>query len=333
VGTYNTFLWNTPAGELVVDASSATTRTFQMALWELAAGGCPTGQQSITMRRHPGYTRQDTIGNYHVDYRVNVRLVNKNTQSTATMDLRFGKSNADVGLGWQVATTPGASAYPTTATLLAAPIRTGWAGPNQSGLTRSFLASDGGPIVLGPCEARNVSLRFMVLGNSSLPFQIQLAPIDPPAVPPATEYIVDNADAASTRTGSWSSSANPGFWNTNSLIANTGGAVDVNSWRANLDQEGYYNVYAWWVPSSNRPSAVPYRIHTAYGVQTVAVDQKPGATGNQWNLLGRFPFFAGNAWVDVSDTGLASGEFVSADAVRWVYDSPLPVSLSEFLLE
>jgi hypothetical protein len=78
---------------------------------------------------------------------------------------------------------------------------------------------------------------------------------------------------------------------------------------------------------------VPYRIHTAYGVQTVLVDQKPGVSGNQWNFLGNFPFLAGNAWVDVSDTGLASGEFVSADAVRWVRTAPLPVSLSRFDIE
>jgi hypothetical protein len=330
VGTYDTFLWNTPAGSLTLDASATTTRTFQMALWQLASGGCPSGQQSITMRRYPGFTRPDTIGNYHVDYRVNVRLVNKSNTTTAAMDLRFGKSNADVGLAWQVATSPGGSPFPTTATLLAAPVRTGWAGPNQTatGLTRSFLASDGGPIVLGPCEARNVSLRFLILGNSSLPFQIHAVPLDPPV---QTEYIVDNADAESTRTGSWSSSANSGFWNTNSLLASTGGGVDVNSWRANLGQDGYYEVYAWWVASSNRPSAAPYRIHTAYGIQTVTANQKTG--GSQWNFLGEFPFFAGNAWVDVSDIGLASGEFVSADAVRWVYARPLPVTLSEFSLD
>jgi hypothetical protein len=323
VGTYDTFLWNTPAGSLTMDAAASTTRTFQMALWQLASGGCPTGQQSVTMRRHPGFTRPDTIGNYHVDYRVNLRLVNKSTVSSSTMDITFGKADADVGLGWQVTTTPGGSAFPTTATLLAAPVRTGWAGPNQTNRTRSFLASDGGPIALGPCEARNVSLRFMVLGNSSLPYQIHVVPLTPPA-----DIVVDNEDAESTRTTGWGNSSNPGFWNTNSLIASTGGSVEVNSWRATLPQAGFYNVYAWWVASSNRSTASPYRLHTLNGPVIVPMNQRINSA--QWMLLGSFPFQAGSAWVDVSDTGLLSGEFVSADAVRFVYTGPVPVNLRSF---
>lgn len=330
VGAYETFLWHTAPGQLTVDSNILTTRTFQMGLWQVASGGCPTAQQSIPLSLYPGFTRPDTVGNYHVDYRVNLRLVNRNPTEATVTDLGFGKANAPIGLGWQVVQTPGDQPFATTATLLAAPVRTAFAGPNRGALVRSFLASDGGPITIPPCGAVNVSLRFMILGNSSLPFQIHLTPLQPPP----SDIIVDNADSNTSSTGSWGTSANPGFWATNSRFAFTRNGPSVFSWRANLPQEGFYDVYAWWVTGSNRPTAAPFRIHAFDGVRTIFVNQTGGA--NQWNYLGRFGFLGGNSWVDVSDIGLPQTNpetAVSADAVRFVYRTPLPVTLSDFSLE
>lgn len=184
-GLFRSFEWRNDPMVLDADALTATGVVFPMALWKYVTPGCPAARQTADLLLHPEYTRTDTIGNYMVDYRVRLRLINRNATSPRTVDVRFGKSDADIGLAWRVATggtstnTFGASAPDAAvdAAVDAQPVRTGWAGPKQAGMTRSFLESDGGPIKLAPGEVREVALRFMVLGNSSLPFDVRVEPV------------------------------------------------------------------------------------------------------------------------------------------------------------
>jgi hypothetical protein len=104
-----------------------------------------------------------------VEYRLMFELTNPTPLAPYEIDLEFGKTGADVGLAWQVVT---GSTPPSDAAVDAAPVRTAWAGPNQSSLRASFLAQDGGPITVGKCQSTFVAIRFLVLGNASLPFQI-----------------------------------------------------------------------------------------------------------------------------------------------------------------
>lgn len=183
-GVHTNFVWRSDLVTIDLDEIPTLGHTFQMALPSVQSNGCPTQRQTQDMLLRPNYAPPDTVGNYMVEYRLRVRFVNRSASSARAVDLRFGRNDADVGLAWQVATSP--SAVPTDALTDIAPVRTGWVGPLQTGdladYTRSFLASDGGTITLPPCGERYVSVRFLILGNSSLPFQVGVYPATPAAL-------------------------------------------------------------------------------------------------------------------------------------------------------
>lgn len=174
-GVFESFVWrNKP---VVLDASklAADGRRFQMAVPEIQSTDCPDAKQTVPLVLHQRTNRPDTVGNYMIEYRVQFHLVNSDPVSPKTFDFVFGKEDADIGLAWQVAM--GDDAIPSDETVDRQPVRTGWAGPKQKEMMqRSFLTEDGGTITLAPCEERYVAARFMILGNSSLPFQIGFRP-------------------------------------------------------------------------------------------------------------------------------------------------------------
>jgi hypothetical protein len=171
-GVFQNFVWRSDLVTMDADGLGAGT-SFQMALPEIQSTFCSTAQQTEPLMLHPGYVRPDTVGNYMTEYRLRFRLVNSSPTANRAFDITFGKTGADIGLAWQIAS---GTTLPSDATVDALQARTGWAGPNQSGLTRSFLESDGGPVTLAPCTAREIAIRFVILGNSSLPFQISVVP-------------------------------------------------------------------------------------------------------------------------------------------------------------
>jgi hypothetical protein len=172
LGVADSIVWRSDVVQLdhnnIVPGSAG--ETFQMALAEIQSQGCSEGRQTEPMLLHPGFARGDNIGNYHVEYRTTFRLMNNHPTNNVTYDLDFGKTSADVGLAWQIVID---SSEPTDAAVDAAPVRTGWAGPSQANLERSFFEFDGGDVTVGPCSEQWVSIRFIVLGNASLPFQIR----------------------------------------------------------------------------------------------------------------------------------------------------------------
>ena len=77
---------------------------------------------------------------------------------------------------------------------------------------------------------------------------------------------------------------------------------------------GTYDVYAWWVESSNRASNAKYTVYYNGGSDEVTVNQQ--TNGGQWNLLGTYSFAAGTSgYVMLSNEG-ANG-YVMADAIGW----------------
>ena len=150
-------------------ATSSPQHAFQMALAKIQAEGCPDGRQTPDLLLHPPYVRDENIGNYMMEYRMNFRVFNSGSQE-GRFDLEFQKTDADVGLGWQILVSDSPISE---AQLLRAPVRTNWAGPRQTSMKKSILNFDGGDIVVpGGCDDRFVAVRFMVLGNSSLPFHM-----------------------------------------------------------------------------------------------------------------------------------------------------------------
>jgi len=167
VGVYRNFHWK---GGATVDVTAlpGDNLAFQMALPAAQAKGCESARQTQDMLLHPPYVRPETIGNYTIEYHVDIDLYNPGTEAVP-VDVRFGKQDASVGLAWTAAVGEiGAVAQP-------GPVRTGWAGAWSKGdlpdNTLSFLE---GPLSLGAGESRRVRLHFHVAGTSSLPFQLHI---------------------------------------------------------------------------------------------------------------------------------------------------------------
>jgi PKD repeat protein len=146
---------------------------------------------------------------------------------------------------------------------------------------------------------------------------------DMPPPPPST-VTVDNKDANTEKTGTWSVSSGPSPWAGQSLYAGSGptsGADATFRWIPELPEAGEYEVYVWWTYHSNRCYDVPYTIAHAGGTDVVTMNQHDQSTAGQWNLLGTYTFEAGSAgWVEVS---AAEGQ-ACADAVSFVVPGGSP---------
>lgn len=153
---------------------------------------CPEARQTGDMLLHPGYVHPETIGNYQVEYLVNLTLSNP-TDSPKAIDLRFGKHDADIGLAWQIAI---GAKHASPDELKALPAHVQWAGAwrkdDLPDNTRSLLAplshaddrtARPGSLTLQPKSQVRVSLRFVPVGTSSMPFMLHAVPVDPPTAP------------------------------------------------------------------------------------------------------------------------------------------------------
>ena len=311
-GVMETFVWRSSL--LTLDAAdlSADGERFRMAMAAINTQTCPDGRQTADMILRPGYVRPDSIGNYLKDYRVTFRLINTDPFMPRTVDITFEQPSALIGLAWQVV-IGGAPAA--DAAVDAQSVRTGWG----SSTAYSFFAQDGGPPEIGPCEDRYVTLRFQILGGSSLPFDIAVR-----SESSITPVIVDNLDPEFSTTGTWLVSANPGYYGTNSLYSAGDGGASTATWQPVLPDPGRYRVSAWWVVSGNRATQAPYTVAHRGGTTTVYADQTDPATANQWNALGDFNFNAGSDGKVTLAAAVPPTELVSADAVRFEWIGPLP---------
>ncbi|HYH63414.1 MAG TPA: hypothetical protein VD866_01815, partial [Urbifossiella sp.] len=126
-------------------------------------------------------------------------------------------------------------------------------------------------------------------------------------------FIVDNSSSDfAISAGNWTPATTPtGFYGGNYLTAEPGAHAEV-SWSFDLSRQGNYQVYARW-PTGQAAANAPYTIHFANGQSTtVLVDQR--VNGDEWVLLGEFPFLAGGYSVTLSNNGVSSP--VAADAIR-----------------
>ncbi len=165
VGVYPNFVWKNDPIVLDVTRLSEAGTSFPMALPAIQTAGCAEARQTQDLVLRPGYTREDTIGNYMIPYDVRLTLVNPATTETVSADVVFGKTGADIGLAYQAVVARTADGDP----YQGAKVESHWAGPKQKTRERSFLAQ---PVTLKPGEKRVVALRFLICGNSSLPFQL-----------------------------------------------------------------------------------------------------------------------------------------------------------------
>jgi len=129
------------------------------------------------------------------------------------------------------------------------------------------------------------------------------------------EQIIDTEDPKATKIGTWSESANAGYYGTSkSLISAKGNGSNAYEYNFTPPAGEYCEVFAWWVSSSNRTTDTPFTIKHKYGETIVKMNQTQG--GSAWNSLGKF-VFKGDGSDQIRITNAATlGDWVVADAVR-----------------
>ncbi len=143
------------------------------------------------------------------------------------------------------------------------------------------------------------------------------------------EVVVDNDSAGVTFTGLWSDSTTATRWydedygavadSVRYRFASTDAASETATatYTPNIPSAGFYPVYTWVTPGTNRTSQL-YEINHTGGQTQVRVDHS--MVGNGWVYLGTYHFNAGSSATDgsvqISNFGTA-GKVVIADAIRF----------------
>jgi len=126
------------------------------------------------------------------------------------------------------------------------------------------------------------------------------------------EVIIDNLDAQTSQTGTWSISGGAEPYGENSYWSRDGASF---TWSFTPPQSGAYDVSMWWTQWSSRSGAAPVDITHSGGTTRVYVNQQQN--GGQWNYLGTYFF---NQVGEYSVTIIAEDPFPTsycADAVKF----------------
>jgi hypothetical protein len=132
--------------------------------------------------------------------------------------------------------------------------------------------------------------------------------------------ILDQGGPGTANSGSsgWTAGANAGGWNGDYWHdQSTGKGTKWVSYTPSLPTNGTYEVYAWWVESSNRATNTPYDIVHAAGTSRVLVNQKVSSGG--WFKLLTTNFNAGTSGsVIIRNDNTLAGTYCIADGVRFL---------------
>jgi N-acetylmuramoyl-L-alanine amidase len=142
-------------------------------------------------------------------------------------------------------------------------------------------------------------------------------PVRDPAMTP-DEIVVDNDTGAYQESGAWATGVLTGYQGGSyryALSVAPGAPASTAAWSAPISASGWYPVYAWYVPGTNRVSQARFQIAHAGGVSEAAIDQR--VHGLTWRYLGAYYFQAGQtACVTLTNASTAAGLAVVADAIR-----------------
>lgn len=143
------------------------------------------------------------------------------------------------------------------------------------------------------------------------------------AAPPVSELILDDGDAGFSHSGGWTNLTNTLSYGLDYEYHAAGNGNGSATWTFNNVPTGAYEVFAKWIPFSNRATNAPYTVLDGGAtLGTVAVNQQLFPTGEQsngitWQSLGMFNTSTGTLAVQLRDN--ANG-LVIADAIRIVKD-------------
>jgi hypothetical protein len=213
---------------------------------------------------------------------------------------------------------------------------------NSSGATLRQVADI--MIALGAVEAMNLdgggSTTMSVNGSlfnrpnggtfqRAVPSILAVVPSDSLRIPqsqPEIEIVILDTEMAnvtfSNNGEGWGETANAGNYGTSrSRITLIGDGSRYVTYKPELSA-GKYELFGWWVASSNRAPDTPYAVYHAGGVSVVRVNQQQNDA--RWVSIGVFEF-KGDASdsVRISNNASASaagagGTYVVADAIRFV---------------
>lgn len=143
---------------------------------------------------------------------------------------------------------------------------------------------------------------------------------------PALGIIIDNEhDAGYREIGTWKTVKHKGAHGKSYRVNRAGSGADEAIFTPVLRKPGTYKVYVKSSLSPRLALNVRYRVYHADGVVEVTVEKR--APSWQWTLLGAFKYQGShNIKVVLSDYA-AAGKLVAADAVSFVFDSPLEITV------
>lgn len=131
--------------------------------------------------------------------------------------------------------------------------------------------------------------------------------------------IMDETDPGTANSGGWTPGANAGGWNGAYLLDGIGFGKPLRWLRytPTFPTNGPYEVYAWWVESSNRATNAVYDIIHAAGTNRVLVNQRVSSGG--WFKLLTTNFNGGlGQGVIIRNDGTATNNYVVADGIRFL---------------
>lgn len=171
----------------------------------------------------------------------------------------------------------------------------------------------GDQLVNTPSESRAVPTILTVTHKDSLKLPAE----------PQYEKIIDTGDPeCSLIGGGWFASANPGFWGSTPAQLNPlGDGSSYAEFRPEFPVSALYEVYGWWVASSNRCTDTPFIINHRNGTDTVRVNQVQN--GSIWQLIGTYQFSTDTAQKILISNAGTSGTYVVADAIRIISYDPI----------
>ncbi len=134
----------------------------------------------------------------------------------------------------------------------------------------------------------------------------------------ATEVIVDNTDSGFTAPSSnwFPSSSVSGYLGSNYHARATASTSDAATWNVTLPESGNYEVFARWTTGGNRATSAPYIVIHNGGSTTINANQQQN--NGVWMSLGTYSFNSGSADRVLLSCWTSSGDYVIADAVRFV---------------
>ncbi len=135
------------------------------------------------------------------------------------------------------------------------------------------------------------------------------------------EYVIDNDDVEVSYVGNWSNSSSSIYFGDVGDVAYRFAATSTTEtafarYQPNIDDQGFYPVYAWTRYGSDRAEDQLYRVHHSGGITEVTVNHR--RVGNGLVYLGTYHFEAGNSGhVDISNRSNDPGRVIIADMIRF----------------